>query len=160
MSNEVEFVLEQLGSVVGSTTTPLRRVNRDDSRILEQDVRSIQGELQDANYVGVSYASRSTSPVGAEYDHEVETTVNVRVTGLHCSEYGWVDSSGQEGIAFEELVSRTQEALLAERTWPAAGSESVSYTHLEIADYNPGMSAYADYYQYDYDVTFHGFEEL
>ena len=160
MTKEVDWVLEQLGSVVGSTTTPLRRVNRDESRILEQDVRSIQGELTRANYVGVTHVDTTRDPVGTEYDADREVVVGVRVTGLTCEEHGWVDSTGQAGMPFDELVARCKDALWSERTWPAAGPSGVSYTHLQLQNESNTSEQYADFYRADWDVVFDGYEDL
>jgi len=158
---EVDWVLDQLGSVVGSTTTPLRRVNRDDSRVLEQDIRSVESELQEANYVGATHVDTVQDPIGTEYDVDREVVVGVRVTGLHHSEWGHVDPDGQEGIPFDELVRRCKDALWTERTWPAAGPDgSVSYTHLELQNEANTSEQYADFYRADWDVVFSGYEEL
>ncbi|WP_338844107.1 hypothetical protein WHO98_12190 (plasmid) [Halobacterium salinarum] len=161
MSSEVTWVLKQLGSVVGSTTTPLRRVNRDDSRVLEQDVRSTRGELQEANYIGATHVETVRDPIGTEYDADREVVVGVRVTGLHHSEWGHIDPDGQNGIPFGELVRRCKDVLWSERTWPDANPrEEVYYENLELQNEANTSQQYSDCYRADWDVVFDGYEEL
>lgn len=160
MSDEVDWVLSQFGSVVGSITTPLKRVDRDESRILEGDLRKRKGDLQDANFVGATLADRDPTPIGTEYDHAVEAVVGVRIEGLHHSEYGHIDPDGVEGIPFDSLVRRLRDAVLAERTFPNVGSADGTYTDLQIANEAPQSSDYRDYYRHDFDVLFHGYEDL
>jgi hypothetical protein len=157
---EVDWVLSQLGSVVGSTTTPLKRVDRDESTILDGDVRTRAGELKDANFVGATLADVANTPIGTEYDHDREAVVGVRIEGMHYSEWGHVDPDGAGGISWEELVSRIRDALLAERTFPDAGAADVSYTDLRITNEAPQSDNYADYYRRDFDVVFNGYEDL
>ena len=160
---EVEWTLAQLGSVVGSLTTPLKRVDRDESRILEGDIRKRTAELEKANYVGAALADRTPTPIGTEYDHALETVVGVRIEGLHHSEWGHVDSDGVEGIPFGDdggLVDRIRDAILAKRRYPDAGRTNVTYTNLTVTNEASQSSNYADYYRYDFDVVFDGFEDL
>ncbi|WP_135806211.1 hypothetical protein [Halorussus marinus] len=163
-SPEVDWVLAQLGSVVGSLTVPLRRVDRDESTILDGDIRSRTEDLQQANYVGATLADVATEPRGAEYNLSREAVVGVRIEGLNHSEWGHVDPDGSEGIVWQNgdtgLVDRIRSTLLAERTWPDAGGTDVSYTHLEVANQAPQSELYADYYRYDFDVVFDGYEDL
>jgi len=160
MSAEVDWVLEQLGSVVGSTTVPLKRVNRDESEILEDDIRKRKGDLQQANFVGATLADRDPEPLGFEYDHEVETVVGVRVEGLHAAEWGHIDPAGADGIPWDELVRRIKRALLAERTDPAVGAPDTDYHSLLITNVAPNSASYRDYYRTDFDVVFQGDETL
>ena len=160
MSAEVDWVLAQFGSVVGSITVPLRRVDRDESKVLEGDIRTREGELKKANYVGATLAGRTPTPIGTEYDHAVETVVGVRVEGLHADEWGKIDPSGQEGIDFTELVGRCRNALLAERVFPNVTGADATYHTLRITNEAPQSANYRDYYRYDFDVVFRGYEDL
>jgi len=162
---EVQWALEQLGSVVGAITAPLKRVNRDESRILEDDVRSRTGELREANFVGVTLADRNSTVIGTRYDHFVETTLGIRIQGLHYSEYGHIDDSGAEGIPWttasrQGLVGRCQDAILGARSFPDAGDAATTYT--TVIEGNPAMlsSNYADAYRRDLEFRLEGFEEL
>jgi len=160
MSSEVDWVLDQLGSVVGSLTVPLKRVNRDESRILEDSIRSRSGEFRKANFVGATLADVSSTPIGTEYDHQREAVVGIRVEGLHSSQHGYVDPDGVDGIDFDELVQRIRDALLAERTFPDAGRTDVSYTDLQLANEAPQSSLWEDYYRWDADILLSGYENL
>jgi hypothetical protein len=162
-SPEVDWTLSQLGSVVGSLTTPLKRIDRDESTILDGDIRSRTAELEKANYVGASLVDVSSSPIGTEYDHSREAVVGVRIEGLHHSQFGHVDPSGSDGIPFGDedgLVDRLRDALLVERTYPDAGSTDVTYTDLQVVNEAPQSNTYGDYYRHDFDVLFTGYETL
>jgi len=175
MSSERDWVLEQFADVATTVASEytlqsgdpveLRRVNRDESRILEQAVDSIRGELQQAVFVGATHVDTVRDPIGTEYDAEREVVVGVRVTGLTSSKYGHIDPSGQEGIPFDDadegLVQRLKEALWSERQWPAAEpSEDVYYTDLELQNEANTSQQWADFYRADWDVVFSGYEEL
>lgn len=162
-SPEVDWTLTQLGSVVGSVTTPLRRIDRDESTILDGDVRDHTADLKKANYVGATRADVSNDPVGTEYDHRREVVVGLRIEGLHHSEWGHVDPAGSNGIPFGDdggLVDKIREALLAERTYPAAGGNGVTYTDLRLQNEASQSNNYQDYYRHDVDVVFRGYESL
>ncbi|PSP80168.1 hypothetical protein BRC81_02970 [Halobacteriales archaeon QS_1_68_20] len=175
---EVEWVLDQLGSVVDSVATDytlqngdsveLKRVDRDESRVYEGSqtldmstpIRDREGELQDAAYVGARLADVASDPVGTEYDHAREAVVGLRLEGLHHGKYGHVDPDGDEGVPWEELKQRVRNALLAQRTWPNAGRTDVSYTDLRLTNEAPQSAQYGDYYRWDVDVLFNGFEDI
>ncbi|MCD2204411.1 hypothetical protein [Halobacterium sp. KA-6] len=175
MTAELDWVLEQFASVVDDIESEytlasgdpvqVERIDRDNSRLLEQDVRSIRGDLQDANYVGATHVETVRDPVGTEYDASREVVVGVRVTGLTSAEYGHIDSEGNEGIPFDNgtdgLVNRLKDALWNERTWPDAGpGPSVYYKHLELQNEANQSEQWADFYRADWDVVFNGYEEL
>jgi len=175
MSSERDWVLEQFADVATTIASEhtlengdpveLRRVNRDESRILEQAVGSIRGELQSAVFVGATHVDTVREPIGTEYDAEREVVVGVRVTGLTSSKYGHIDPSGEQGIPFDDanggLVQRLKDALWSERTWPAAEpDESVYYQDLELQNEANTSQQYADFYRADWDVVFSGYEEL
>jgi len=175
MSSERDWVLEQFADVATTIASEytlesgdpveLRRVNRDESRILEQAVGSIRGELQDAVFVGATHVDTDREPIGTEYDANREVVVGVRVTGLTSSKYGHIDPSGAEGIPFDDpdggLVQRLKDALWAERQWPDANPrEEVYYRHLELQNEANTSQQYADFYRADWDVVFDGREDL
>lgn len=163
MSSELEWVLDQLKDVADQQPWDheLRRVNRDESRVLEQDVRSVKGELQEANYVGATHVSTEESPMGSQYDLEREVVIGVRVTGLHCSKYGHIDPQGEDGVPFTELVQACKDAFWTERKWPAAGPSGVSYPHLELQNEANTSQQWADFYRADWDVVFtQGFHDI
>ncbi|WP_435065889.1 hypothetical protein [Halobaculum sp. EA56] len=170
MSAEVDWVLEQFASVVtsiandytlsdGSSVT-LERINREDSKILEGDIRTRTAELQQGCYVGAASGNPSREPIGFEFDNRVEPVVGVRVEGVHIDEFGHVDPDGADGVPFEELVRRLRRALQAERHYPAVGAPDTTFTTLFIENEAPQSDDFADYYRTDFDVRFRGYEEL
>lgn len=177
MSAEVEWVLEQIGQSpvtgtmtvdgtdgVTSTTTiqdePLKRVNRDNSDILEGDIRTRKADLQDGLFVGATLASVSTEPLGTEFDQRVEAVVGVRIEGLHHGEWGHVDPGGTNGIPFGELVDDVTTTLYQERQFPDVGRPDTDYHTLRLENHAPQSAQYRDYYRYDFDVRFVGYETL
>ncbi len=174
MTAEVEWVLEQFGDVVDDQPEdhPLYRVDRDESRVYETGdeldmqtpIHDRTGELTRANYVGVASADKSSSPIGTEFDLEVERIVSVRVEGLVRGEHhGHVDPDGDDGVVFDDdtgLVADLQAALWDEREWPDVPRQGTTYTHLLLQNYGFRSDEYADYHRYDFDVLFDGFEDL
>ncbi len=135
------------------------------------------GELTRANFVGVASADKSSTPIGTEFDLDVERVVSVRVEGLgYGDEHGHIDPSGygdggygdggygvNNGVRFDDdtgLVADLQSALWAEREWPDVPRDGTTYTHLMLRNYGFRSVEYEDYYRYDFDVVFDGFEEL
>jgi hypothetical protein len=160
MSAPVDFTLNQLSALTDQLTTPLELVDRDNSRLFDSGIRERRGELQEANYVGATLASREPTPIGTEYDHQLDTVVGVRIEGLHHDEFGYVDPDENNGIPFDDLVDDVRRQLLAARRFPDAGRANVSFTDLTITNESPAMSDWADYFRYDLDVIYSGFETL
>lgn len=172
MSREVDWVLDQFGDVVDTVASDygvdLIRVNRDDSRIYDgggsidfsSSKRSATGELKRGVFVGAASADVASSPLGVEYDARTETTVNVRVEGLHHSEWGHVDPDGVDGVPFDELVRRLRNALLAERSYPSIDGGNTAYHTLFIDQFSSFSHQYADYYRSDFSPRFVGHTDL
>jgi hypothetical protein len=174
MTAETAWVLEQFASVATDVANEytlesgdpveLERVNRDESRLLEQDVQSIRGDLEQAAFVGATHVDTVEEPMGSQYDLQREVVVGVRVTGLTAQgSYGHIDPSGEDGIPFTGdggLVQRCKDALLSERKWPDAGPADVSYPHLELQNEVNTSQQWADFYRWDADVVFKGHRDL
>lgn len=170
MTSEVDWVLSQFADVATAISNEytlesgdpveLRRVDRDESRILEQGVQSIRGELQSASYIGATHVDTSEVPMGSEYNLQREVVVGVRLTGLTSSEYGHIDPAGNEGIPFDELVERCKDAILSEREFPAAAPTDAAYTYLEFQNEANTSQQWSDFYRWDADVVFHGERHL
>lgn len=161
MTAEVDWVLEQLVSVVDAQPNahPLKRVDRDNSTILEDSVRKIKNDLQEANFVGARWADRVRSPIGTEYDYDVENVVGLRIAGLHHSEWGHIDPDGSNGVSFDSLVDDILSAIDDNATYPDVTGANGSYTHLLITNEAPQSTDFADFYRFDADVVFSGYEE-
>lgn len=147
---------------------PMIRVDRDESLILDDEetvdlstpLHKRKRKLERGNYIAATMADRSTSPIGTEYDHEVEAVVGVRIVGLHNTERGHVDPEGVDGLVWDETVRTARDALLTERTWPDVGSPDGTYTDLRIANEAPQSGNYKDFYRHDFDVLLSGYESL
>lgn len=180
-ASEVEWVLDTLGAAVtavqnnytlsaerNSDPVVVKRVDRDESRIYEgsdaldmsDPIHTRRGELESGVFVGATLADRSPTPIGTEYDHDLETVVGLRVEGLTHREYGHVDPDGQAGVPFEALKTEVRDALLAQRTYPDAGGSGVSYTDHQLQNEADTSDNWRDFYRYDVDVVFNGFETL
>lgn len=139
----------------------LARINRDEPEILETGERSRSLELSNWNAVGASLATRSTTPRGTEYDHNVETVVSIRVEGLHGSEWGQIESAA----AFAGLVKRIKWAILSERSYPDVMPDAddigwVCYQDLRVENDQDLSSDDKNYFRRDFDVRLTGVEEL
>lgn len=139
---------------------PVERIDRDDSDILERGIHRASDDLNRSVYVGAGLATRTTSPIGTEYDHDLQTAVGVRIEAAHHSEWGKVDPSGDNGVPFDEIVQGVRAAILQEREFPSPERGNTEYTHLALANDQDRSADYADYYRYDFDVLFEGFETL
>jgi hypothetical protein len=146
---------------------PLERVDRDESQLLDKGVRRLSGDLQDTNFVGATLADRDTTPIGTEYDHKTEAVVGVRILGMHKSEFGKVapdaslpPTTANDLVPWEELVSEIRKAILRDRTFPDAGNAETDYTDVQIANPTPDAAAYGNFYRYDFDLLFRGYESL
>ncbi|NHN40540.1 hypothetical protein G9C85_02660 [Halorubellus sp. JP-L1] len=178
---DVEWVLNRLGAVVDSVSTDyslatefnedpvrLRRVDRDNSRLydgsdtldMSEPLHKRQGALEAGCYVGAANVDVAQSPIGTEFDLDVEHVVGVRLEGLHASKAGHVDPEGADGVPWEVLKQRVRSALYDQRTWPDAGHASVDFTHLMLANQADTSSNWRDFYRWDVDVVFSGFEAL
>lgn len=172
MSVPVDWVLDQLTSVVADQPAahPLRRINRDTSRVFETDqavelevpIEERTQELEEANFVSARLATRDATAIGTEYDHQIETVVGVRIEGLSGTggTYGHIDPAGVDGVRFADLVDDIRRAILDGRTFPDAGRSSVSFTDAQMTNESNQSADFADYYRYDFDVLFDGFETL
>lgn len=161
--DEVAYVLDTIKERWPGEEFPedLARINRDEPEILETGDRTRSLELSNWNAVGASLSERTTDPRGAEYDHNVETVVSVRVEGLHTAEWGHVESTA----AFEALVRKIQRALLLDRSYPDVTPEAdevgfVTYQDLRIEGEQDLSADNKDYYRRDFDVRLTGVEEL
>jgi len=177
----VQWVLDELGSVadaVAATYTlasgdpaQLRRVDRDNALVIDtggsfdmtQAMDDLKNDLQKATYVGARFADRSGEYAGTAPQRDLDEVVGVRILGYSGS-YGHVDPLGEDGIPFQgtddALVERIQSALYDQLQYPDAGRTNVGFTHLDIVNEEPVMADWQDFYRYDFDVVFDGFETL
>lgn len=163
--NEVRYVLGTLEANWPGEEYPdhLARIDRDEPEILETGERTKSLELTKWNAVGASLSDRITTPRGAEYDHDVETVVSIRVEGLtsQSGQWGHIDSSSH----FESLVRHIQRALLLGRSYPDVTPDAddlgyVTYMDLRVENERDLSAESRDYFRRDFDVRLTGIEQL
>lgn len=140
----------------GTYPGDLRRINRDNSENVATNIRDRKAELVKANYVDIGAATRSTTPTGTEYDLKVEQVLDVRVVGLHESEYGHITDSD----SFLGLVQDIKTALYANRRHPDVGRPDMSYHTLELENEDDRSGEYYDFYDYRFSIRLRGYEDL
>ena len=168
MSNPaVQWVLDQLQPVVDDQPAdhPLKRINRDESKLLEGDIRKRKADLLKGNYVGAGHVDHADTPIGTEYDLESEDVVGVRIEGLSraSGDFGHIDPDGVEGVIFNGdpgLVQQIKTALYEGRRTPDAGRSTVEFTDLKLVNHAPQSHLWSAFHRYDFDVVFEGYEEL
>jgi hypothetical protein len=148
---------------------PLERVDGDTSEDIADNLRTRTSELQDANYVEAQHTDRTDRPVGSEYDLHLDDpglVVSVSVTGLHRTKHGCVDpdaslppATAGDPVPFYDLRKEIVRTIHAEKGFPDTSS-SIDYTDLQVINRAPLSYEYGDYYRYDFDVAFGGFEQL
>jgi len=162
---EVEWVLEQFASVADALAEPLTRIDRDaseaygpgDSIDMSAGQRQLRRDLRDSNVVGATLADRATTPIGTEFDNEVETTVGVRLLATG-GDRGHVYPA--VGLRFDTLVARCRDAVAAGRQYPAVGRSDVTYHSAFIENDAPQLADTQDLFRYDFDVRLVGYEDL
>lgn len=169
MTAEVTFLIERIreeygaGSFpagmqsAGEDPPPLELIDRQDVEN-EDDVEKRKSELTRGNIVSVASVDESTTPVGTEFDHSIERVASVRIEGLTADKYGYVDESGNDGVPWSSLVRLVRRAILRARTFPDTATPNIAYTSLELTNVAPQSQLWSDYYRYDVDILFDGFE--
>jgi len=182
MTTEVNWVLEQLGSVVddgansytnrNDNPVALKRVNRDDSSVYEgggsldfnEPMHKRKEDLKSGVFVGATLADRAEDPAGTEYNLKIETVVGLTVEGMTSQGglHGHVDPDGENGIPFTELVRKIRRTLLASdtRAYPDPGVPNTSYHDLIPTSNDPQSAEYRDFYRWQGDFAFRGYESL
>jgi len=169
-ASEIEFLMDRIreeygagslpaGSGAAGEEPPLTLVDRDNAQD-EAGERGVTEDLQDTNVMSLASADESTTPIGTEYDHKLETVVGARLEGAHASEWGHIDPDGQDGAPWHSLKRVMRRAILRARTFPDSDRPNVSFTDLQLQNSTDQSRNYADYYRWDVDVVFNGFEKL
>ena len=171
MTAEVDFLIERIrdeygmGSMpagmrpAGEAPPPLDLIDRQDVKD-EDDIEQRKKELTRGNIVSIASVDESTTAIGTEYDHDIERVAGIRIEGLTADKYGYVDESGADGMPWPSLVRVIRRAILRARRFPDTGTPSIDYTELELTNAAPQSQTWADYYRWDVDVLFDGFERL
>lgn len=150
-----EKVLTWLGNWSAPPAQPTL-IDRDDSESASFSGRRVSYDLTDNHAASVaSTPDRITDPIGTEYDHRVEDAVNVRLEGAHTDEYGTISDAG----TWQDIVDEAKRTTLANRTsFPTVNG--IDY-HTVFIDNEANVSAsQKDYFRYEFDVVFRGFDDL
>ncbi|CAL92481.1 hypothetical protein BJ1_gp59 [Halorubrum virus BJ1] len=171
-THEVEYLLETLADVVDAQPAdhPLRRVDRDTSRIYETgetlDMQSPlytrKGDLEKANYVGVASQTTDPTPAGPNQRYELVATASIRLEALtrDGGTYGHVHPEGEDGApTFDALFRAVFDAVRAEMSYPDVGRPGVAYRDLTITTIDEQLSDDKDFYRAEFDVQFRGYTD-
>lgn len=111
-------------------------------------------DLTSGNAISVgSQPTTTQTAVGTEYDHRVRAGVGVTIEAAHEDVRGDVTGASD----FKNLVGEARRLILAERTFPIP-SENIHTLFIEEED---NLSAGdRDYFRYEFDVWYEGYEEL
>ena len=138
----------------GSFPRDLTRVNRNDSKQLEQSLTSLTDDLQRSNYVGVGAATTGLAPIGTEFGYVSEPIVSVRVVGMDSDDkFGHIADHAE----FRTLVNNIRTAIRAEDEHPATTGNGTYHTILE-QDLTDLSANYRDYYLATWDLQFRGYD--
>ena len=171
-THEVKFLLETLGDLAAAQPAdhPLRRVDRDNSRVYETDatldmstpLHTRKEDLKAANYVGVASQSTDPTPAGPGQRYELQTACSLRLEGLTRvgGEWGHVHPDGEDGApTFDSLFRSLFDAVNAAMSYPDVGRPGVAYHDLTITNVDDGQSEYSDFYRAEFDVQFRGYTD-
>jgi len=176
----VKWTLEQVASVVDSVAADytlandndviVRRIDRTNNRFydgsgtldMSTPIHQRAGALERGVYIGAAYTDRSDEPIGTEYDLDVDEVVGVQLEGLTArnGNGGHVDPDGEWGIPWTEFVERVKGAIYDGREYPDAAGPNIAFTDLSLTNHAPQSYQFSQYYRYDFDITFNGFEDL
>lgn len=132
----------------------VERFNRDDSESIDTGVRSGDFDLEEGVSVGAALADDNREPIATSFSYDVETTISVRVEGLHQDQYGHIESSD----AFRQFIDALKEALRRERAMPSIDGGAYHYHTLLIENETDNSADGRDYYHATWDVRIKGRE--
>jgi len=152
----VETVLSWLGNWDQNNAPQPVLIDRDDAESSSFSDRQVSFDLTENHAAGVaSTPERDATPIGTGYDNRVEDAVSVRIEGAHTDQFGTISDAGQ----FQDIVDEAKRVILAERTsFPTVNG--VDYHSVLIQNESNVAANQKDYYRYDFDVIFRGYENL
>jgi len=98
---------------------------------------------------------RQQTPIGTEYDYDVEDAVGVTIQAVHEDEHGDIADHAE----FLSLVDEARRLIQADREFPLDQGDEY-YPSLQVDLESDNSDEYMDFYEYTFDVTFDGYEEL
>jgi len=153
----VEHVLGWLENWNTSNAPRPTLIDRDDATSAAFAGRRVSHDLTDNHVVSVaSSPTRQTTAIGTEYDHRVEDGVNVRVEGAHIDEHGTIAGSQE----WQTVVAEAKRVTIGEERASFPTVNGVDYHTVLLGDENNRSPNYKDYYRYDFDIVFRGYDEL
>jgi len=169
---EVDFILEQFASVVAAQPDahPLRRVDRDTSRVYETDASldmsdplyTREAKLEKSNLVGAASQTQTPAVAGPNQRYELSAAASVRLEGLtrDGGQFGHVHPEGADGApTFESLFRDVFDALQAVMSYPDVGRPGVDYRDLRMTNIDRQLSDDKDFYRAEFDVVFRGYTD-
>lgn len=101
-----------------------------------------------------SAPTTQNEPIGTSFQYRTEAGATVYVEGYHA------DGGGQlaDKDAFDAIVGESRRALMEDRVYPVG-----SFTHMRIENENDRSAEDpmdANYFRYEYDLIYVGFEDL
>lgn len=136
----------------GDFPSDLKRINRDDSEIMEDNLRSRKADLEESNFVGVSKSTEDRTPLGTDAE-EIEVLLDVRVEALHEDAFGQI--AGEQ--AFNELVDSIKQAIETEATAPSITTEHrATFVRAYIQNEEDTNQLFKDYYINEFSVRLRG----
>lgn len=152
----VEQVLTWLNNWNTANAAKPTIIDRDNSDSASFNERKVAYDLTDNHAISVSSSpSRTTTAIGTGYDHRVTDAVNCRIEGAHTDQWGTI----ADASAFQTIIDEAERVILTERTsFPTVNG--IDY-HSVILRNGTNLSAdEKDYFRYDVDVVFEGYEDL
>lgn len=174
MEPEVDFILTAIEDAVGYgngygigygwsdlSDIPLQRVDRDNARNIDTGNRVKSESHSVSNYVSARTATSERSAIGTEYDHELQSVVNIRITGAPSIEGGHIDPEGANGVIWRHLKRSIRRAILEEREFPSVPNQpNTTYTWVDERNISDLSGNFADEYRWEADYAFIGYESL
>lgn len=152
----VEQVLAWLGNWNANNAPQPILVDRDDAESAAFGGRRVSHDLTDQHVASVaSTPDRQLTPIGSEYDHRVEDAVAVRLEGAHTDQFGTIS----DAVQWQAIVDEAERTILEQRTsYPTVNG--INYHTVVIEGGTNRSAEHKDYFRYDFDVVFRGYDDL
>jgi hypothetical protein len=152
----------------GTFPSDLKRVNRDDSVVLEDGPGfgysfgdsfgedragpSVSEPLEDANLVGAATATRTSQQTGVGVDR-IEQVVELRIEGLDNTQYGQIETTSE----FQQLVDDIKQVFRTSRFEPGVGPrDPATFVRVEVEGEDSQSSQYGDAYVAEFELRYIG----
>lgn len=120
------------------------------------------GRARDTDVVNTNIVTADSGPtgtntaIGTGYKHKVRYGVGISIEGYH------QDGGGQiaDKDDFDSLKDEVRRTILVERSFPSNLSDITHLTIEQENDLSPESPVDANYFRYEFDVWFEGYEDL